>query len=146
MERMTGCAMSVRAHRPQQSTSLRGEREGYTSELKLSSVNLGARCGSLHRTGKQMYFTFEICTKSNASEQRCTVQHPCAPSSTTALQKFGRFSSLDHQENALATLCATRICEAKREPHLDKVSATSIRTAEVTIERLFDRPRQLPYA
>ena len=38
MERSTGCAMSVRAHRPQQSTSLRGE---YTSELKLSSVNLG---------------------------------------------------------------------------------------------------------
>ena len=37
---------------------------------------------------------------------------------------------------------------AKRERHLDKVSATS-RTAEVTIcinsERLLDRPRQLPH-
>ena len=32
----------------------------------------------------------KFCTKSNASEQRCTVQRPCAPSSTTALQKFGK--------------------------------------------------------
>ena len=38
--------------------------------------------------------------------------------------------------------------EAKGERYLDKVSATSIRTAEVTIciisERLLDRPRRLP--
>ena len=39
---------------------------------------------------------------------------------------------------------------AKRERLLDKVSATSMRTAEVTVciipERLLDRPRQLPHA
>ena len=91
--------------------------------------------------------------------EKATESRGPLPRSSELSSRHG--SDREHAPAAHRTLCIsvelkrpmfhinTNLAEAKRERHLDKVSATSMRTAEVTIcitlERLLDRSRQLPH-